>query len=338
MDWPLVLPEGCFLPTVQTYEPIFAVLINSNDDVSFQSSAEEVKAAVSSALDTGYRHIDTAALYNNEDAIGEAIKEHIDAGKIKREDVYIVTKLSLHLMRAEDVEEGIKSSLRKLQLDYVDLFLLHCPYGVMNDGSFNLKEGSFKLDMGTDHVSLWKAMEEQVDAGRTKSIGISNFNEDQVVRLMKNARIQPACNQVELNAKFRQKPLTELCNKYNIRMVAYAPIGSPGLADAYSEQGLTKETLANLLTNETVKSIATAHGKTPAQVLLNHLITSGVVVIPKSVKPHRIKENFDIFNFTLSSEEISELDALDRGLKGRAFVFSKVFPGAETHPEYPFEI
>ena len=276
----------------------------------------------------------------NEEAIGKALKAHLDAGKIKREDLFIVTKLGPMMMRESDVEKGIQASLKKLQLDYLDLFLLHTPFGVENDGTGQLQnaDGSFKIDKTTDHKSIWRAMEAQVFAGRTKSIGISNFNEKQIIRLMQNARIQPACNQVELNAKFRQKPLTEVCNQYNIRMVAYAPIGSPGLVELNAKRGLTNDNLANLLTNPTVTSIAAVHGKTPAQVLLNHLLVSDVIAIPKSVKPHRIKENFDVFNFTLSKDQISKLDALDRGIAGRAFVFSKVFKGSDSHPEYPFEI
>ena len=244
-------------------------------------------------------------------------------------------------MRESDVEHALKVSLKNLQLEYIDLYLLHAPYGFENDGDEAFvpmnEDGSLKIDMTTNHETIWKSMEAQVDAGRAKSIGVSNFNESQISKMMKFCRIQPACNQVELHAKFRQKSLTEICMQNRIQMVAYAPIGSPGLAALFEQRGMPPTNLPNLLTDPVVTSIAASHNKTPAQVLLNHLMQSGVVVIPKSVKPGRIKENFAVNDFNLLDEEKSKLDELDAGVKGRTFVFSHVFKGIDKHPEYPFE-
>merc|ERR1719219_1251873 len=152
--------------------------------------------------------------------------------------------------------------------------------------------------------------------------------------MMSFARIQPACNQVELHAQFQQKPLVAHCRKHNIAVVAYAPLGSPGRA------GLTVDkdkALPNLMSDPTVTAIAKSHGKTPAQVLLNHIISKDIIALPKSTNPGRIQQNFEVFDFTLSDTEMRRLDGLDAGANGRSFTVSKMFKGANKHPQYPFE-
>jgi len=301
---------------------------------TWQSPPAEVEAAVEVAITCGYRHIDTAAMYANEDSIGTAVQKLLKSGAVKREELFIVTKLWSNMMRASDVERGLKACLKNLQLDYLDLFLLHTPVGVLNEGDDVLMptnaDGSVKLDMTTDHEAIWKAMEKQVDAGLTRSIGISNFNEKQITKIMSCARIQPACNQVEIHARFQQRPLVQHCRKHNITVVAYAPLGSPG-------RKMDGVVIPNLLGDPTVAAIAKSHNKTPGQVLLNHLASKDIIVLAKSTNPARILQNLESFDFNLSEEEVQQLDALDAGLDGRTFIFSQLFKGIETHPEYSFE-
>ncbi|CAG0904323.1 unnamed protein product, partial [Darwinula stevensoni] len=316
------------------------------------SSDEEVEKALDAALEMGYRHIDTAYNYRNEAAIGRALKKWIDSGKVKREELFIVTKLPLIGNQKDKVAVYLQKSLTALNLTYVDLYLVHAPIGLKDNGDDNIfpmdPDGTIQLDLTTDLVSVWKArerhdrfsetgMEEQVDAGRAKSIGISNFNEEQVTRIVKNARIKPANIQVELQAYFQQKPLRELCKKHDITVVAYGPLGSPGRVAFYEKLGISKDKakVPDLLQNPVVKKIARKHHVTEAQVLLRHLAQSGIAVIPKSTNPSRIQLNYQIFNFELSSDEMRQLNDLDQGEAGRSFLFE--LKGVDAHPEYPLK-
>lgn len=306
---------------------------------TWQSPEQDVEQAIDAALETGYRHIDTAFVYMNEAGIGRALKKWFDSGKIKREELFIVTKLPATGNSPDHVEEFITQSLKSLQLSYVDLYLIHHPVGlVYGEGVLPRHEnGKVKVDMSTDHVALWKAMEAQVDAGRAKAIGVSNFNIRQIERILKSARIPPANSQVEMHLYLQQKELLEFSKKTGVTVCAYAPLGSPNFKNFVKNLGVDADDIKELspLTEPVVKKIAEAHGKTPAQVLLRHLIQLGVAVIPKSVNPNRIKENYQVFDFELNDSEIAELNALDKGEKGRMFV-GGLLKGIEDHPEYPF--
>ncbi|KAJ4436631.1 hypothetical protein ANN_16762, partial [Periplaneta americana] len=265
------------------------------------SPPEQVIAAVDTALEMGYRHIDTAFLYRNEAEIGKTLKKWFDSGKLKREDVFIVTKLPHKGNRAESVEKYLKKSLEALQLSYVDLYLIHNPVGVQDSDTelFPKDEsGNFLLDLNTDHVSLWKAMEKQVDLGRTRSIGLSNFNSRQIARIVKAAHIKPANLQVELHVYFQQRELVAFCKALDITVCAYGPLGSPGLADFIKNSGngagMGDFPSEDPLKDPVVNRIAEKHNKTAAQVLLRHIMQREIVVIPKSVTPSRIKENFQV--------------------------------------------
>ncbi|XP_047003041.1 aldo-keto reductase family 1 member A1-like [Schistocerca americana] len=307
---------------------------------TWQATDEEVETAINTALEAGYRHIDTAYVYMNEAPIGRALKKWLDSGKVKREELFIVTKLPNFGNHPDRVEKYIKRSLAALQLDYLDLYLVHHPCGLVEREGDMLprdESGALLVDKETDIISVWKAMEKLVDAGLTRAIGLSNFNSNQIKRITDSARIVPANLQVELHVYFQQRELVAFCHALDISVCAYAPIGSPGLQSFVKMIGDDPEMIPKLspLTEPVVCKLAEKYNKTPAQVLLRHIIQRDIAVIPKSANPQRIKQNIDIFDFELSNEEMEELNALDKGHKGRLFG-EHMLKGINEHPEYPY--
>jgi len=301
---------------------------------TWQGAEQEVFNAVKTALELGYRHIDTAFAYKNEKGVGAAIKEVINSGKLKREDVFVVTKLPSNAIRPEHVKRFLELSLKNLQLDYVDLYLVHTPFGfqhVTDDDHFPMNEKKEPLlDVSTDLPAVWKKMEEMVKLGLTKSIGVSNFSYEQIDRITKGGRTIPATNQVECHAYLQQKKLFEYCKKKGITITAYGPIGSPGLKNLMEKFRGIKYEMPSLLGDPIVKQLSEKYKKTPSQILLRFLVQQGIIVIPKSVSPSRIKENFEIFDFKLSSDDFTTLESLDKNT--RLFDFTKF--GMANHPEY----
>ncbi|KAK4885011.1 hypothetical protein RN001_001282 [Aquatica leii] len=322
------------------------ILLNNADKIempivglgTWRAEPDEIKNAVLAALDCGYRHIDTAFSYNNEEAIGNALKEWFTSGKGKRTDVFVTTKLPCVGNRAEDVEKFLKLSLERLQLEYLDLYLIHAPFAFKCESNFIPQlegDGSFVLDMN-DNVLTWKAMEEQVKKGLCRSIGLSNFNAKQLQNIYKASEIKPAVLQIELHAYLQQRELVKLCQQLSIAVTAYSPLGSPGANTHFNTKyNYSLSNFPDILGNFEVNEIAQKHNKTPGQILLKHLIQQDVAVIPKSSNPNRIKQNINIFDFELSAEELKILDSLDKGENGRIFNFL-FFKGVEKHPEYPF--
>uniref|UniRef100_A0A0X3PHB8 1,5-anhydro-D-fructose reductase n=2 Tax=Schistocephalus solidus TaxID=70667 RepID=A0A0X3PHB8_SCHSO len=289
---------------------------------TFMAAPNEVENAVLAAIDTGYRHIDCAHIYGNECEVGKALKTRLDDGTIKREDVFITSKLWCNAHRLKDVRPACEESLRKLGLEYLDLYLVHWPV------SFNIKEGrNFSRDdpdvLEYEQVPLeetWKGMENLVEAGLVRSIGVSNFNKSQIDRILAICKIPPAVNQIEVSVNWLNEKMVEFAHSKGIQITAYAPFGSPGvMADA-----------PPLLEEEFVKKIASAHGKTPAQVLIRHAIQRNLIVIPKSKNVKRIEANFDVFDFTLTTAEMEILKAHSRNCR----LFK--IPSMAGHPEYPF--
>jgi len=302
---------------------------------SWSAPVEEVETALKIAIDVGYRHIDTAFTYRNEKGVGNSIQTKIQEGVMKREDIFVTSKLPGIGMRRTDVEKFLKLSLANLQLDYLDLYLVHTPVGMPAqeniDNVFPVENGKFILDNTTNLEEVWKGMEEMVDAGLTRSIGISNFNSQQIERILKVARIKPANIQVECHAYLQQKKLRDLCKSKGITVCAYGPIGSPGKPEVERKRGWpTSGNLPQLLQDDVVNNIAKKYSKSPAQILLRFLIQEGIVVIPKSGNPDRIKQNFQVFDFDLDSADLILLRDLDRG--ARYFDM----PFFMEHPEYPF--
>ncbi|XP_043255769.1 aldo-keto reductase family 1 member A1-like isoform X2 [Colletes gigas] len=307
---------------------------------TWQAKSEEIETVVTTALDIGYRHIDTAFNYNNEEAIGAVLKKWFAKGG-KREDLFITTKLPHYGNRPSDVEKYIKLSLDKLGLDYLDMYLIHMPFAFKFNESTcapaTHEDGSYVLDLDTDPVSVWKEMEEQVRKGRTKSIGLSNFNEEQVLSIWENAQIKPSNLQVELHAYLQQNSLRQLCKMHNIIITAYSPLASPGAKVHFqTKYNVNVEEFPDLLGHPIVQQISTKYKKSAAQILLRYLLELGVVVIPKSTSPERIKANIEIFDFALKEEDMKLLSTLDKGVHGRIFNFL-FFKGVENHPHYPFK-
>ncbi|XP_076392581.1 aldo-keto reductase family 1 member A1 isoform X2 [Megachile rotundata] len=307
---------------------------------TWQAKPEEIESAVSTALNVGYRHIDTAFNYNNEEAIGTVLKKWFAEGG-KREDLFVTSKLPNYGNRPSDVEKFITLSLKKLGLDYLDMYLIHMPFAFkLNESTCTPatnEDGSYILDFDTDPVSVWKEMEEQVRKGRARSIGLSNFNEKQILNVWENAQIKPSNLQVELHAYLQQNSLRKLCQMHNIIVTAYSPLASPGAKKHFkTKYNHNVEDFPDLLGHPIVQKISTEHKRSPAQILLRFLLQLGVVVIPKSSSPERIKANIDLFDFTLNKEEMELLKTLDKDHYGRIFNFL-FFKGVEKHPHYPFK-
>lgn len=245
---------------------------------------EECKQSVLSAIRTGYRLIDTAAVYGNEDAVGDAVREAIAEGICTREELFITSKLWVQDMANYDAATaGIEASLKKSGLEYFDLYLLHQAMG--------------------DYFSAWRAMEDAYEEGKLKAIGVSNFYAHVLANFCETVKVKPMVNQVELHPYFAQPAALKTMKQYNVQPEAWAPLGG-GRHISFEDKVLT--------------GIANAHGKSVAQVILRWNLQRGVTVIPKSVKQARIEENFDIFDFTLLDEDMEKINRLDLGYVGEA--------------------
>ncbi|KHJ91164.1 oxidoreductase, aldo/keto reductase family protein [Oesophagostomum dentatum] len=257
------------------------------------SDEDELTVALKAALDDGYRLIDTAFIYRNERVIGNVLREYFDSGRLKRSDIFITSKLPYTAHAPEDVEKCANTQLEALQLDYIDLYLMHCPVPVKREK--NSFEPAFVNDMQIPvriaHLDTWHAMEKLYDKGKVKALGLSNFNAKQLRNVYDHARVKPANLQV-----------------HQFIFDTYAPLGAHGRKE-WSPHMEWPE--CDSLTEPLVKDIAARHNKTTAQVLLRHLIQRGMAVIPKSIDPKRIKENTNVFDFSLSEEEMEELKSVE---------------------------
>lgn len=239
----------------------------------YQITKDECERCVMDALEVGYRHIDTAQAYFNEEEVGSAIRK----SGVPREEVFLTTKVWLEHYGEENAYASVLESMRKLQTDYIDLVLLHQPFG--------------------DAYGAWRALEKLYEAGRIRVVGISNFYADRMVEFANFNRIRPMVNQVETHPFNQQTEAMEWMKKYDIQIEAWAPFG---------------EGRGGLFENPVLTEIGARYGKTAAQVMLRWHIQRGVVVIPKSTHIERMEENFNVFNFALSAEDMNAISALDK--------------------------
>jgi 2,5-diketo-D-gluconate reductase A len=236
----------------------------------------ETTGAVTSALEAGYRHVDTAQAYGNEAEVGAAISQF----GVDRADVFVTTKLRNAAHRPDDARAAFDGSLKALGFDYVDLFLIHWPLPTRYDGDF---------------VSTWQTLEEFYRDGRARSIGVSNFQPHHLRRIHQECEITPAVDQIEVHPYLTQDDVRGFCAEHQITVEAWSPIAR-----------------GNALGDPTIDDIARRYGKTPAQVILRWHIERGDIVFPKSVTPARIRENIDIFDFELTGEDVEAISALNR--------------------------
>ncbi len=258
-------------------------MIHLSNDVSipqlglgvYKVPQEEVYDTVRSALELGYRHIDTASYYDNEEGVGQAIK---DSG-IPRDDIFITTKVWNNEQGYENALEAYDRSLNKLQIEAADLYLIHWP-------------------VPNIFPETWKALEQLYTAGKVREIGVSNFLVHHLQKLLQSAEIKPVANQIELHPKLMQKRTVDFCRKNDITIQSWSPLGR-----------------AHYLDDQLLVDIAKKHTKTTAQIMIRWHLQHGFVVIPKSTKPKRQKENISVFDFELSKDEMKLIDGLEEGLR-----------------------
>ena len=240
----------------------------------YQTPPDETKKCVLDALDTGYRSIDTAQAYGNEAGVGDAVAE----SGIARDEIFITTKIWISNAGYENAKKSIDESLKKLKSDYIDLLLIHQPFG--------------------DYYGSYRAMEEAYKQGKARAIGVSNFYPDRYLDIERFSEIKPAVNQMETHVFQQQKVLREYMAKHNTQLMSWGPFA---------------EGKNDFFTNKVLSDIGAKYGKSVAQTALRFLIQSGVVVIPKSVHHERIQQNFEVFDFVLSAEDMKTISELDTG-------------------------
>ncbi|KFO18952.1 aldo-keto reductase family 1 member C4 [Fukomys damarensis] len=310
------LNDGHFMPVLGfgTYAP---------EEIPKSKTTEATKLAI----DAGFRHIDSAYLYQNEEEVGLAIRSKIADGTVKREDIFYTSKLWCTFHQPQLVQSGLESSLKKLQLDYVDLYLIHVPLSMKpGDVSIPTDEHGKLICDTVDLCATWEAMEKCKDAGLAKSIGVSNFNRRQLEMILNKPglKYKPVCNQVECHLYLNQTKLLNFCKSKEIVLVAYSALGSQ------REKKWVDQSSPVLLEDPVLCALAKKHQRSPALIALRYQLQRGVVVLAKSFSEKRIQENMQVFEFQLTPEDMKVLDGLNRNVRYITFNIGT------THPNYPF--
>merc|ERR1712227_119462 len=299
------------------------------------SDRGQVQKAVECAIDLGYRQIDCAWVYGNEDEVGAAINNKIKEGVVNREDLFIVSKLWNIHYRPDQVQRAFDMTLKNLDCGYLDLYLMHFPVGFhnKNDNPFPLDPKNREAHFDElDYMVTYEAMENLIKTGQCKGLGLSNFNEFQVSRVLKNCSELPLVNQIESNPYANNQGLIDHCLSNGVEIMAYSPLGNPAAPPTRKWE----KNSVPLIKDPTVALIAESHGKTSAQVLIRYAIDRGLIVIPKSVTPERLAANADVFDFELSKDEVSTLLGLERGFRVveiEANKNHKYYPWRENYAE-----
>ncbi|XP_044133968.1 estradiol 17 beta-dehydrogenase 5-like [Bufo gargarizans] len=279
------------------------------------------------AIEVGYRHIDCAYVYGNEADVGRAMREEIANGMVKREDLFYTGKLWSTFQTPDLVRPALERSLRNLQLEYMDLFIIHNPLEMKpGDDPFPIDENGQLIFYNTDIRDTWEAMERCKDAGLVKSIGVSNFNRRQIELILNKPglKYKPVCNQVECHIYLNQRKLMDFCRSQDIVLVGYSVLGSS------RDENWIDQNSPVVLEDPVLVNIAKQLNKTPAQVAIRYFLQLGVVVLAKSFHPKRIKENIQVFDFHLSPEDMKQLESLNRNYR---YVQAKRW---KDHPKFPF--
>ncbi|XP_065876069.1 non-functional NADPH-dependent codeinone reductase 2-like [Euphorbia lathyris] len=276
--------------------------------------SQETKTAIIEAIKIGYRHFDTASFYLSEEPLGEAIAEALSLGLIQsRDELFITTKLWCADAHPHVVLPALRNSLKALHLDYVDLYLIHWPVSSSTPGIYEFPNKDSLVPM--DFRGVWEAMENSQKLGLTKSIGVSNFSCKKLSDILAIAQIPPAVNQVEINPLWQQKKLIQFCKENGIVLTAYAPLGANGTMWGDNR----------VLSNQVLKEISISKGKSLPQICLRWVYEQGICVLVKSFNKERMKENMDIFNWTLSDEEHKKINQIPqiKGCRGEYFISNK---------------
>lgn len=272
---------------------------------TWKSAPGEVYQAVLWALEAGYRHIDCAAIYQNEKEVGDALKKAFDDGLVKREEVFVTSKLWNNAHEKDQVKVGLNKTLQDLQLDYLDLYLIHWPVSLKSHVMFPEKGEDF-LDYSQVPLSeTWAAMESLKAEGKLKHIGVSNFNQGKIKELLDSCQVKPEMNQIELHPYLPQIDLVNYCKKNGIHVTAYSPLGS-----ADRPKARKKEDDPILLEHPLFKEIADKHGVSTAQVLIAWSLHRDIAVIPKSANKDRIKQNLEAADIRLDAADMKAIEGI----------------------------
>ncbi|XP_028625648.1 estradiol 17 beta-dehydrogenase 5 isoform X1 [Grammomys surdaster] len=313
--------------TVRLSDGHFIPILGFGTYASKEVPKSKATEATKIAIDAGFRHIDSAALYQNEKEVGLAIRSKIADGTVKREDIFYTSKVWCTFHHPRLVQDCLEQSLKQLQLDYVDLYLIHFPMAMKPGESLLPKDenGKFIYD-AVDICDTWEAMEKCKDAGLAKSIGVSNFNRRQLERILNKPglKYKPVCNQVECHPYLNQRKLLDFCKSKDIVLVAYSALGS------HRDKEWVNQSSPVLLDDPVLGSMAKKYKRTPALIALRYQLQRGVVVLAKSFTEKRIKENMQVFEFQLTSEDMKIIDGLNKNIR-----YIDV-SGWEDHPEFPF--